>query len=65
MIFNFPCDRKINLTTVHPRCDGHSISISVCEVWKIRIGVQVSKRELCTHIHLDQVRVKFLSFIKK
>ena len=28
-------------------------------------GVQVSMRELHTHIHLDLARVKFLSYIKK
>ena len=46
-------------TTVHPYCDGHSISISVCEVWRAKIEVQVSRRELHTHIHLDYARIKF------
>ena len=31
----------------------------------IRAGVQVSKREFHTHIHLDYVRVKFLYCIIK
>ena len=31
----------------------------------IRVGVQVSKREFYTHIHLDYVRIKFISCIKK
>ena len=31
----------------------------------IRVGVQVSKREFHTHIHLDYVRIKFISCIKK
>ena len=32
---------------------------------RARVGVQVSKREFHTRIHLDYVRVKFLSCIKK
>ena len=31
----------------------------------IRVGVQVSKRGLYTHIHLDYTRVEFLSYIIK
>ena len=50
---------------MHPWCSGHSISINICEVWSVRAGVQVSKRELYTHIHLDYVRVEILSCIKK
>ena len=41
------------VTTVHSWCDGHSTSISAYGVWEVRIGVQVSKREFHTHIHLD------------
>ena len=52
------------LTTAHPWYGGHSISISACGVWGARDGVQVSRRELHTHIHLNQVRVEFLSYIK-
>ena len=40
-------------TTAHPWCDGYSTSISTYGVWGARVGVQVSKRELHTHIHLD------------
>ena len=29
------------------------VSISTCGVWGARAGVQVSRRELHTHIHLD------------
>ena len=52
-------------TTMHSWYDGHSISISACEVWEKRTGIQVSKREFHTYIHLDYVRVKILSCIKK
>ena len=41
------------VTIVHPWCDGHSRSISACRVWEVRAGVQVSRRELHTYIHLD------------
>ena len=34
-------------------------------MWGARVGIQVFKRELHTYIHLDYVRVKFLSCIKK
>ena len=34
-------------------------------VWEVRAGVQVSMRELHTHIHLDYVRVEILSCKKK
>ena len=40
-------------TTAHPWCDGHSKSISACGVWGAKAGVQVSRGELHTHIHLD------------
>ena len=39
--------------------------LNTCEVWEARAGVQVSKREFRTHIHLDQARVEILSCIKK
>ena len=29
------------------------VSLSACGVWEARVGVQVSKRELHTHIYLD------------
>ena len=53
MIFNFPCDRKINSTTPYLWYDGHSISIGTREVWRTKVGIQVSKKEFHTHIHLD------------
>ena len=56
--------RNENTIIAHPWCDGHFTSISACEVWGVRVGIQVFKRELYTHIH-DETRVKFLSFIKK
>ena len=43
---------KTKVTTAHHWCDGHSTSINACGMWRVRAGVQVSKRELHTHIHL-------------
>ena len=54
-----------NCTTAHPWCDGHSISKSTCGVCGARAEIQVSRRELHTHIHLNQDEVKILSWIKK
>ena len=34
-------------------CSGHSISINASRVWGARVGVQVFRREVHTHIHLD------------
>ena len=34
-------------------------------VWEVSAGVQVFRKELYTYIHLDYVRVEFLSCIKK
>ena len=56
--------KKIN-TTTHLWYGDHSISISVCGVWEVRAGVQIFRRKLHTYIHLDYVRVEFLSYIKK
>ena len=39
----------------------HSINISVCKVWEIKVEVQVLKKEPNTHIYLDNSRVQFLS----
>ena len=39
-------------------------NLSSCGVWEIRAGVQVSKREFYTHIHLDYIRNSIL-YIKK
>ena len=47
-------------TTAHPWCSGHSTSINTCRVWGVMVGVQVFKRELHTHIHLDQGRNSIL-----
>ena len=55
----------LHLTTARPWCDSHSTSVSACGVWTVRAEVQVSKKELRTHIHLDYARVKFLSYINK
>ena len=60
------------LTITHPWCDGHSTSISACSthhkhlyLWRVRTGIQVFRNELHIHIHLDYVRVEFLSYLKK
>ena len=34
-------------------------------VWDARAEVQVSRRKFHIHMHLDQAKVKFLSFVKK
>ena len=52
-------------TTAHPWCRGYSTSINTCGVWGVRAEVQVSRRELHTHIHLNYVRVEILFCIKK
>ena len=41
------------------------LSISACGVWGAKAGIQVSRREFYTHIHLDYVRVEILSCKKK
>ena len=38
----------------------HSTSISAYKVWGARTEIQISKRELHTHIHLDYVRIEIL-----
>ena len=57
-----PIPRKIKLTitTAYSLYDGHSTSINTCgvsisnyEIWGVRAGVQVFRREFHTHIHLD------------
>jgi len=45
--------KKSNVTTMHPWCGGYSTSINAYGVWRVRVGVQVSKRELHTHTRLD------------
>ena len=34
-------------------CDSHFTNISAYEVWSVRAEIQISKRELHTHIYLD------------
>ena len=41
------------------------LSISACGVWRAKVGIQVSRREFYTHIHLDYVRVEILSCKKR
>ena len=50
--------------TMHPWCDNHSTSISAYRVWETRVLVQVSKKKLHIHIHLNWTGVKFLFCIK-
>ena len=40
-------------TTAYPWCSGHFTSINACGVWGAKAGVQVSRRELHTHIYLN------------
>ena len=51
------------LIIVHLWCDGHSTNISACGVWGIKTDVQVFKGEFHTYIHLNYVKVEFLSCI--
>lgn len=53
------------ITIAHFWCGGHFTNINACGVCKVRVGVQVSRKKLRTHIHLDYVGVKILSCIKK
>ena len=46
-------------------CDGYSTIISTYRVWGARVRDQVFRRELHTYIHLDYIRVKFMSFFLK
>ena len=57
--------KKFTIFATYPWCDDHSTSISACEVWGARVGVQVSKREFHTHLHLNQARVEFYLVLKK
>ena len=34
-------------------------------MWKVKVKVQVSKKKFHTRLYLDEVKVKFLSCIKK
>ena len=52
------------MTTAHPWCSSHSTNINFCKVRGARVGVQVSKREFHTHIHLDYAKVEILSYKK-
>ena len=35
------------------------LSIRACGVWREKTGVQVSRRKLHSHIHLDYTRIEF------
>ena len=50
---NFCVFNRFGYRIAHPRCSGHSTNTNACGVWGTRVGVQVSKREFHTHIHLD------------
>ena len=43
---------------------GYFINISVYEVWEVRAGFQVSRREFYTNIHLNYAKVEFMFCIK-
>ena len=69
----FICLRH-SLTNTHPKISPllHNFSmmvtlqvLSACEVWGVKVGVQVFKKKLHTYIHLNYVRVEFLSCKKK
>ena len=50
-------------------CDDHSRNISVCGVWKVRIGIQVSRRgnftHTHTHIYIYRYSILIFSEVKK
>ena len=46
-------------------CDNHSRSISVCGVWNVRIGVQVSRKGSFTHTHTYIYSILIFSEVKK
>ena len=66
-------DKKDSLIYKHIQNNGHTIAHPWWSLhkykclweWRARFGIQVSKNEFYTHIHLDYVRVEFLSCIKK
>ena len=43
----------MGITTAHFWYDSHSTSINTCELLGAKTEVQVSKKELHTHLHLD------------
>ena len=51
--------------TTHLWYGDHFISINASEVWGVRVRVQVFRREIHTHIHLDYAKIEILSCIKK
>ena len=56
---------RSGLSTTHFWCDDYSTNISICEVYGTKAGVQVCRRELHIHIHLDYVKVEFYIVSKK
>ena len=42
-----------------------SYILSACGVWGARVRIQISKRELHTHIHLDYIKVEIIYCKKK
>ena len=67
-LYNIIKIRELQMTNQRNNlCGGHSISINASRVWGARVGVQVSRRKIHTHIHLDYARIKILSciYIKK
>ena len=40
-------------TTAHNWYDDHFTSISTCEVWRVRVEVQISRKKFHIHIHLN------------
>ena len=60
--YEFRCiwhHKKGDTIPMYPWRDDHSTSISACKVRGIKARVQISKREIHTHIYLDYARVDF------
>ena len=53
------------MTIAYLWCGSYSTSINTYGMWMTRAGVQVSKSEFYTQIHLDYAKVEILFCIKK
>ena len=61
------CHIRIHdITTMHFKHDNHSTSINFYEVREVRVGVQVSKKEIYIYIYIFKLgRVRIISHMQK
>ena len=65
LLFSVFSRQKSNISDKVQIKTGNNLSPnSACGVWEIRVKVQIFRKKLYTHIHLDQAKVEFLSYIK-